>query len=277
MDGLLALSAMTQKVVPQPSTPARPRGRASIRRSRRKAVRILRRPKTHPESDSISVMRVSFNIPPTIWYGRFSRSHPELALQVVNVAYLDDGEALGEFEIRGSPVDWTSELVAFADVLEAESLEIRPDLGRYRVRFRQSHFSAVWKRLDFLARFPRIVANGTMTCEAIAWKSRMGSILATLSVTGVEPRLVALTPVQGRKFAVSPRAPLSGERARVVRMTPVQRALFRQALSSGYFDVPRRITLSELAKKVSRSKSSVSVTLTRIERNLAEAAAAEGV
>jgi len=31
-------------------------------------------------------------IPKEIWYGRFSREHPELVLDVVNVVYTDRGE-----------------------------------------------------------------------------------------------------------------------------------------------------------------------------------------
>ncbi len=57
-------------------------------------------------------------------------------------------------------------------------------------------------------------------------------------------------------------------------MTAVQRAMFRQALERGYFDVPRRITLTQLARELSRSKSTVSMTLATVERKLAEAAAA---
>jgi predicted DNA binding protein len=40
--------------------------------------------------------------------------------------------------------------------------------------------------------------------------------------------------------------------------------------------VPRRVTLTQLAEKVSRNKSSVSKMLTRVERRLAEFAAMAG-
>jgi predicted DNA binding protein len=59
-------------------------------------------------------------------------------------------------------------------------------------------------------------------------------------------------------------------------LTSIQRALFRQALALGYFEVPRRITLTQLAHKVSRNKSSVSTTLATVERKLAEFATTAG-
>ncbi|MGD0589126.1 MAG: helix-turn-helix domain-containing protein [Thermoplasmata archaeon] len=215
-------------------------------------------------------------IPKEIWYGRFSREHPELVLDVVNVVYTDRGEVDGEFEVNGSSVDWTSAIGVYPDVIEVETLEFGFSSGRYRVRFRQSKFSHVWRSLDFLARFPRTVVNGSMTSEAIAWKSRLASILDTLSAIGVEPRLLSLRRVPGRKNSVSVSVAHSDHPARLVTMTPVQRGLFRQAMVSGYFDVPRRITVTELAKKVSRTKSSVSVMLCRVERSLADSAAQAG-
>jgi predicted DNA binding protein len=255
-----------------------PRPALSCSRSiKSEAPGFLRKASKKPDrTDSVEIVKLEFDLPPGIWYADLSRQHPELIIDIINLAYRDS-EALGEFEIYGPSWDWTSEIGGFPDVIEVEPLEVRSDSARYRVRFRQSSLSKVWKRLDFLARFPRTIRNGHVTSEAIAWRSRLPSIQEALSKLGAEPRFVSFRPVPYREDPRSVPSASSGQKALMVTMTSVQHALFRKALAAGYFDVPRRITLTQLAKEVSRNKSSVSKTLHRVEWKLAEFAAASYV
>jgi len=56
-------------------------------------------------------------------------------------------------------------------------------------------------------------------------------------------------------------------------LTPRQREIYHKARSEGYYDVPRRITLTDLAKKEKISKSTLSMALQRIHKKvLGEAA-----
>ena len=48
-------------------------------------------------------------------------------------------------------------------------------------------------------------------------------------------------------------------------LTPKQRLIFDSALNEGYWDTPRRITLSDLAELLGLSKSTISVHLHKIE------------
>ena len=48
-------------------------------------------------------------------------------------------------------------------------------------------------------------------------------------------------------------------------LTPKQRQIFDSALNEGYWDTPRRITLSDLAGFMGLSKSTLSVHLHKIE------------
>jgi len=48
-------------------------------------------------------------------------------------------------------------------------------------------------------------------------------------------------------------------------LTPKQRLIFDSALNEGYWDTPRRITLSDLAELLGLSKSTLSVHLHKIE------------
>ncbi len=51
-------------------------------------------------------------------------------------------------------------------------------------------------------------------------------------------------------------------------LTPRQREILLRAIEEGYYDFPRRITLSELAEKLGISKSYLSETLAKVESKL---------
>jgi predicted DNA binding protein len=207
-------------------------------------------------------MKLEIATPPDSWYGPFGLRHPDLLIEITSVQTLPNTDSLAEYEIYGPPVDWTSEIAAFPDVIEVATLGLRAEYGRYRVRYRRSSVLAIVSDLEILVRYPRTVRAGTLECEVIAPVSRMRQLVDRLEKNGSRPRLLSLRRDSLRSVRLM--------------LTPVQRALFRQALAWGYFDVPRRLTLTRLAQKVGRSNSTVSATLATVEKKLALAANAMG-
>jgi predicted DNA binding protein len=59
-------------------------------------------------------------------------------------------------------------------------------------------------------------------------------------------------------------------RSHLPMLSGTQQALLARAMAEGYFAVPRGITLTELARRVNRSKSSVSESIATIEKKLLE-------
>jgi predicted DNA binding protein len=55
-------------------------------------------------------------------------------------------------------------------------------------------------------------------------------------------------------------------------LTEIQQQLLSQAMAAGYFAVPRGITLTDLARRLDRSKSAVSEAIAIIEKKLLESA-----
>jgi predicted DNA binding protein len=55
-------------------------------------------------------------------------------------------------------------------------------------------------------------------------------------------------------------------------LSAAQHQLLNQAMAAGYFAVPRGITLTELARRLNRSKSGISESIALIEKKLFETA-----
>lgn len=212
--------------------------------------------------DRIAIMRLELRMPPGVWYSGFTLRHTDLVVEVTSVAPVPGNNSLAEVEIYGPAVDWSKEIAEFPDVQEVHRLSLRPDLGRYSVRYCQTLIISIATELEILIRYPRTIENGILTCETIAPVSQLRKALAVLRELGTDPRITSL-----RRDAL---------RSVRLTLTPSQGALFRQALALGYFEVPRRISLTQLAERVSRSKSSVSEKLAVVERKLAHSASAAG-
>jgi predicted DNA binding protein len=208
--------------------------------------------------DRLAMVNIGVDVSDEAWPGKFTRLHPDLLIEVHNVFAVAGHNALGDFEIKGTTREWAREIEAYPDVVELGPLDVPPERGRYRIRFHETVLISLIVKLEIILRYPTSISNGMVTFETVDRVSRIRRLLAALRRSGYEPRLVSLR----KEFLRSARP----------NLTRVQSELFREALASGYFHVPRRITLTQLAMKLSRSKSTVSEMLAIVEKKLAEAA-----
>lgn len=241
-----------------------------------------------PTDSSDRVVAIKLEVIPPVgyWAGTFSRRHPELIVEAVNVVAIDHKGIVGEFEIHGADTDWTKEIAGCPGVFDVENLSAQRYSGRYRVRYRYSPLVPLVSESQSLVRFPATVRNGRMDCELIVWRPQLRRLLEGLSEFGNKARLVSLGPpgprrrtltfVRGSKHGPTPQGDRNSRRSATLDLTPTQRLLFHQAFALGYYDVPRRITLTKLALKVSRSKSSISKTLAAVDGKLAAFGIASG-
>jgi len=213
--------------------------------------------------DRLAIVKIEFHLHPPLWIAAFSLGHPDLLLMVHLVQPARGRQLLVDVEIFGPPNDWVQEIANLRGVQEVRHLGVAPDLGRYRVQHAASGPATLMLKLGMLMRFPITVQNGLVSGEVVDRVSQIRGFVASLRASGYDARIVSL-----RHQSLRSRQP---------NLTPVQREIFQQAVAAGYFQVPRRITLTRLAEMLSRSKSSVSETLAVVERKLAESASGSSV
>ncbi|MHA1370965.1 MAG: helix-turn-helix domain-containing protein, partial [Promethearchaeota archaeon] len=103
-----------------------------------------------------------------------------------------------------------------------------------------------------LVRFPLLIKDGCIQLEVIGERARLDEIL-----TKFENYDVNFTIQQMTKYVFKS------------LLTKKQESILHTAFEFGYYDVPRRITLSELAEKFNISPSAMSESIRRIHRKLA--------
>ena len=228
-----------------------PSGAARLRRLRRVA------PDASGPGLLIASLRVS--IPQDVWAGPFSTRNSGVRLEVLNRTDLTKDTSVSDYWIGGQPPGaWAEEISVFADVLKVESLAEVGDGCIYRITYRNPPVVYEYRRLGLPLQFPLKIQNGTMTWEVIGRRADTEDILRFAKSR--DPGLQVLS-VRRR-----------GLRSHLPLLTSAQQQLLTDAMSAGYFAVPRGITLTNLAVQLGRSKSALSEALAVIEKKLLESA-----
>ena len=188
-----------------------------------------------------------------------TRGHPELRIEILNRLELSNDTVLIEARAFGPG---STDLVSITkNVPDLVDVGVYPETERsalYRFTIRMPPVLRVLQRHRILTRYPITVVDGWMRFETLALPAQVRALVKDLSREIGPSRIEAV-----RQGSVSPST---------LGLTPSQLIVFRQALASGYFGSPRRISLSELAKRLGRSKSTVSQQIALIQRRLAESA-----
>jgi predicted DNA binding protein len=154
--------------------------------------------------------------------------------------------------------DWPMESRRFPNVTHIESHPEGPSSIVYRVTHKAPYIHAITRKHGVLTRYPIIVQDGRSQFETFAGPKQMRAYLKELSER-VGPSQV--TSVQRGSVTTQN-----------LGLTPGQVAIFQEAVTSGFFHVPRLATLTDLADRLGRSKSTISAALVRIRKRLAESA-----
>ena len=190
----------------------------------------------------VNQLRIEVRLPEGHWSGDVSRKRPEAVLRIEETMPLGRGRGVAKIS---SSSGLTVELNAHPGIDEVRELgsnryevDIAPKGGGYIKEIRD---------VGVIPQSPFEVRGGWVdwTIECSADKSRE---LVQLLREGGTPYRVVSTRSTGSRM-----------------LTPKQRLIFDSALNEGYWDTPRRITLSDLANLLGLSKSTLSVHLHKIE------------
>jgi predicted DNA binding protein len=193
------------------------------------------------------------------WGYPFTRAHPSLRVEILNRIEISDDVLLAEVRMAGpGAFDWPAESRHFPNVTHVESHPEGPDSVTYRVTFRAPHIHAITRKHAVLTRYPIIVQNGVSQFETFAGPRQMQAYLKELTERVGRSQVSSV-----QQGSVSTQS---------LGLTPGQLTIFQEAVVAGFFHVPRLVTLTGLAERLGRSKSTISTALVRIRRRLAESA-----
>ncbi len=191
-----------------------------------------------------------------------TEAYPSVRFEVLDRLEVSPRRVLFDVRFPMLPsVSWSERLRRLPDVRSVELIDASPSAEIYRILFAGRTFVPLVKRLRILRRFPFPVENGRATWLVVGADARVRRLMTALRRAGVAFRIDSI------------RRGLGDEAPGL--LTPRQGEVLRGAVAEGYFDVPRRISLTELAARMGVASSTLSVTLAVIEKKIVEPLAAQ--
>ncbi|MCI4325875.1 MAG: helix-turn-helix domain-containing protein [Thermoplasmata archaeon] len=221
--------------------------------------RELRRAQDETPEDRLLLATLRIRIPKGLWTGTFSRAHPSVNVEVLNRADVSKDVSVSDHWISGRPPGvWATEIASLPGILKVDSLAEVGDGSLYRITYQNPPIIYLYRDLGIPIQFPLRVQGGTIRWEVVARHSEFRAVLKYTEKADPNFQVVSIR-----------RRPL---RSHLPVLTDTQHQLLTQAMAAGYFAVPRGITLTDLARRLDRSKSAVSEAIAIIERKLLESA-----
>jgi HTH DNA binding domain len=201
--------------------------------------------------------RLRVRLPKDAWMATLTRAHPSVRVDVMDRLEISARRVLFDLQLPSKPrVDWNEELRKLSGVEAVELIDADSRYEIYRVIFTGRTFVPLVKRLRILRRFPFPVQDGVATWIVVGPESRVRGLITNLRRSRIA-------------FSVdSLRRGLRTEARQL--LTPRQREVLGHAIADGYFDVPRRVSLTKLATRLGVAASTLSVTLAVIEKKIVE-------
>jgi predicted DNA binding protein len=232
-------------------------GEGALRAQARRLASLRRR--ARHEGQPFGTYRLAIQLPPNAMGPRFNAAHPDLRVEIRNRMELDARNVLLEIAVFGPGApDLLEEVRRYPEVSDVEVHAQGPDAAVYLLVASTPVVFEVIRRHRVLTRYPLVIEGGWVRFETVGTAEEIRQALEGLR------RRVGPSHVEAVR-----RGPVT---LGSLGLSRSQEVIFRAAMDLGYYDVPRRTSVSGLASHLGRSKSTVSEALTRIDKRLAESA-----
>lgn len=196
---------------------------------------------------------LTITIPEAVWIGRLSRAYPETCFRVL-AATADDGTGVVRLELIGEDAPAVVEAMGECEpVTTLTVFESASDNCRLQFESTVAILLTALQRSGVPIETPFEIQDGDLHLATTTPRERLSALGDSLDRLGVGYTLERVTEEPETADPV---------------LTDRQRRLVETARDRGYYDTPRRITLTELAEELDLAASTCSEVLHRAEERL---------
>ena len=193
--------------------------------------------------------RLRVTLPDGPWIADVSREHPDALFEVLT-ALPEVGTGFGLLRIQSDSVDSVLDAIrAHRTIEEVSIIQQSESTATIQIVTTQPMILLAAKRSGIPIEMPVEIRDGTATVDASAAHDRLSELGTQFEAMGLD---FEIEHIQQRLHPDQ-------------LLTERQRELLQLAVLEGYYDTPRRCTLTELAEKIGLAKSTCSETLHRAE------------
>lgn len=195
---------------------------------------------------------ITITIPEGVWIGDISRAHPDASIRIL-AALIDDGTGVGLTEIAAADLqDIIADIQASESVTELEILQQYGNTVLAQFETTMPLLLLPVQDSGIPLTMPFTIREGQAEWDITAPQHRLSELGQQLEEFGIP------FTVNSVRQHIEPTQLLSDRQLRLVSA----------AVEHGYYDTPRRCSLTELAEEMDLAKSTCSETLHRAEEKI---------
>ena len=204
------------------------------------------------------VARIVMPLPPDYrsYHQGIAADHPDLQFVVLDRLEISGNAVMEDIHVSGGPTasHLVEELQSGRGVRSAEQIAAMGREATYRMSIDMPPLAKLLRELEVIVRYPVSFGGAEGRLLVASSKAKVRVLLSRMKKFAPDTRIESIrTDI------------LEGPQA---LLTPKQQELFRLAMASGYWDVPRRATMTDIAERFHVAKSSISEMLATIEKKL---------
>jgi len=207
------------------------------------------------DSSKPSLARIKIKFPDQIWISEIFNKFHDIRMEIINFLPYDLEKSIGNavIEIMHYDVDSILQVIKnHPSVFEFSVLEKEENKVKFNVKTKDPYLLYGVIKCGVLVNFPVSVREGYAYWRLVSTRERIDELLTLFENKNINFELLR---IGNSPYGLDEdKSKLSLEESKVLD----------KAINLGFFEVPRSISLEELANKLGKSKSALSVMLRKI-------------
>jgi len=207
------------------------------------------------DSSKPSLARVKIKFPEQIWISEIFKNYPDIKMEISHFLPYDLEKSIGNslIEIMHYNIDSIIEEISnHPSVFELSVLEKEENKVKFNVKTKDPYLLYAIIKCGVLVDFPVRVEDGFAYWRLISSRDRIDQLLTLFEQKNINFELL--------RIGISPYN-FEDDKS---KLTFNESNILDKAISLGFFEIPRKISLEELANQMGKSKSALSVMLRKI-------------
>jgi predicted DNA binding protein len=208
-------------------------------------------------SEKPSLARIKIKFPDDIWISEIFKKFPDIKMEISYFLPYDLEKSIGNaiIEIKFYNIDSIiKEIENHPSVFEFNVLEKEENRVQFNVKTKDPYLLYAVIKCGVLVNFPVRVKEGNAYWKLISSRERIDELLTLFEKKNIDFTLLRIG-----------KAPYDLDEEQY-KLSLEESQILDKAINLGFFEVPRNISLEELANKLGKSKSALSVMLRKIIR-----------
>ena len=207
------------------------------------------------ESSKPSLARIKIKFPEQIWISEIFKNYPDIKMEISHFLPYDLERSIGNslIEILHYDIETIIEEISkHSSVFEVSVLEKEENKVKFNVKTKDPYLLYAIIKCGVLVNFPIRVEDGYAYWRLISSRDRIDQLLTLFEEKNISFDLL--------RIGLSPYK-IDDDRS---KLTYDESNILEKAITLGFFEIPRKISLEELANELGKSKSALSVMLRKI-------------